>query len=320
MAARAAYDPRYLLVGNLLQIIRDRQEWADRTSPYLSYDWCKAAATLEQGSQWELAVTQHAEMAYLIRPIPGTSYFDIISPFDFGGVFGDAEEAIRLWQKLYWYMEDRRVVSMFLRCHPKSWASEVFTQHVRDNVVVDLNNTDVQMWEGISKTAQDTVKQGQRAGLDYKPCPISDFMGLYLSNMRELKRDQWYHFPAEWFESIEPMVQCWGAYQDGALRGAHLYVPDGDILFYFLSASDLEYRNACRPNDWMFWQTMLRAKAEGFKLFYLGGGETESLRWFKQKWSRDRVPYYVAKAIFMPDVYRKLSQGRETNYFPAYRG
>lgn len=296
-------------------------------SVYCSHEWVSAAALLEDGGSAERAVWSGCKGIRLVhpfvnRPIGKSGYRDIVSAFDFGGFFGLAAADLFMGDNFVEYCQRQGIVSEFVRFYP--WTVPPAVYHpvkVRDNVIVDLTKSLTTIWAEAHPNARGPAKQAEKAGLRAERCPIEDFLLLYHKNVIELKRDPYYLFSHAWAKAVEPMTECWGAYTPGGdLIGAHLYVKDTAPrrLFYFLSASDLAQRKL-RPNDFLFWQTIQRAKAEGYLVFHLGGGETESLQQFKAKWSPDRIPYYIGKRIYLPDVYQRLSAGRQTNFFPAYR-
>jgi hypothetical protein len=68
---------------------------------------------------------------------------------------------------------------------------------------------------------------------------------------------------------------------------------------------------------------MLWAKRAGKRRFVLGGGHEPDDGIFRYKRSfapGGLVPFEVGMRVLDPERYAELSGGRETTFFPAYRG
>jgi len=113
----------------------------------------------------------------------------------------------------------------------------------------------------------------------------------------------------------------------GLTAASALFLRHGEYLDYFLAASSPKFL-PLYPNDFMIYEVACWARRQGLKWFHLGGG-SKSLAFFKEGFSKDRIPYFLGKKVHDPEVYDALVRQRllelknagevDTNYFPAYR-
>jgi len=299
-------------------------------SVYGSYEYCKASELLEPDGRCELAVSYDKSgnfiaHPYIRRSIKDSEYSDLICPFDYGGFWfstvkpAEKKNLIEVFNSYFrQYCVEEGIVSEFMRVHPWTLAPNFYdVSLVRDNVVVDIGKSIDQIVDGFASSVKGDLRKSQEAEIVVEKISIQDFMSRSYVETIKKGRSNFYLFSREWARLIDISgnVLCLGAFaSDGNLASAHVYVKDGDILLYFLSASNDKYLH-CRPNDAILWHVMNTNKE--FQFLHLGGGTPESLMKFKQKFSPRRVPYYQASAIFLTDVYDcipTLGTG-----FPRYR-
>lgn len=132
-------------------------------------------------------------------------------------------------------------------------------------------------------------------------------------------------FPPAHFEALAAMqgVVCVGAFHDGALVAAHLWIVHGDCVHSHLAASSaLGYAlNA----SYAVYDYSIRFFA-GARVMNLGGGAgsaddpADGLARFKRGFANARAQGYLCGAILNPGVYAHLAQGIPPGaYFPLYR-
>ena len=296
-------------------------------SVYASWEWVAAAAVcVDQGMPQLFYVEDRSGdillHPYIRRQIPGTNYFDLVSPFDFGGFWlsnptGPSAAALIAATSGEWgeRCKAHNVVSEFVRLHPRSAAPAGYTlKSTRDSVVIDLSTPET-LAAGLSAKLRTDLRKVAASPLHLDSVGPAEFLALYRKSVNAKGRSNYYLFPDEWLGGLSS-VRYVGAFDEaGQLCSAHTYVCDWPHLFYFLAASEpdlLEHK----PNDCILWATAQWAQAEGYETLYLGGGSPRSLMHYKEKWSTLRVPYWTARRVFLPSVYQELA----SEFFPAYRG
>lgn len=301
-----------------------------------------AAAKLESGGLPRLAVWETRQGCvihpFVQRPVPGREgKSDLISPYDFGGFWFSSNDKARRKSLLAGFepafvdwARQSNVVCEFIRFHPFSGVGELsfdqyqVTLHC-DNVFVDLSQGYEAAWRGYHPTRRRQVKQGQRGRLQMAfGDDFGQFVTLYHRNLDTLGADAFYYFPVSFLQSIGDNLELrYFNAPDGRLVAAHTYLIDGDTVFAYLCHSERDSLGL-RPNDFAYDAAIRDFAARGFRRLHFGGG-SPSLYRYKAKFSPDRVPYYVGRAVFDPDAYRALTEARAANgpidsgYFPAYR-
>lgn len=104
--------------------------------------------------------------------------------------------------------------------------------------------------------------------------------------------------------------------------GLHLWYLSGEVAYSHLAASS--ERGYELMSAYALHRFALKRFAGRVRWLDLGagagaGGEGGGLDRFKRGWSTGTRTAYLCGRVFDREVYKKLSQGRETGYFPAYR-
>lgn len=132
-------------------------------------------------------------------------------------------------------------------------------------------------------------------------------------------------FPRSYFEALcnlSPIT--FGAFVEGELVGAHIcFEYQGYGYSHLGASSELGYKLGATYGLYDFMLTHF--KERGAKAFDLGGGAgavsaSAGLTFFKQGFSNDSVMCYLCGKIIDEAAYQALSAGKETRFFPAYRG
>jgi hypothetical protein len=335
----------------MFSIIRYEEDWqriykrlpAPKT--LLHYKYVSAAATLEQDGDAELAVWQDGETLiahpYIRRAIPqAAGFYDLRSAFEFGGFWHGAVDAPptaraldRFDRAFEQYCSANHIVCEFIRFHPYlPYVSETESSYELsnqvENIAIALNQSYDEIFAGYHTSKQKQVRQGRRHGLRISTSEDYDtFVKTYHENLDRLDADEFYYFPTSFFQAVCEFLEIKLIRDaDGELCAAHCYLRDGDIIHAFLCHAKQE-KLSLRPNDYAYDAVISDAVNSTYAHFHFGGG-TPSLSAYKKQFSSKTIPYVTGRKIFMPDVYRTLTNARQTQigepnniagYFPAYR-
>ncbi len=260
------------------------------------------------------------------RPIEGTKYFDIVSPYGYSGpvmLFNNADYAYRtleFFRAFDGYCKDNNIVAEFSRLHPfiaNHFWKEVHYEH--DVYYVDLMQSEDEIWRGFDKGCKSAIKQAQRKGYTWGREPnLRAFVDLYYNTMTKDSAAPPYYFNDGFWTKLNRLGEFMRVLnEEGEPVAIACFLTYGDYCHYFLSASD----RSSGGTNLLLWETMKWAKSIGCKVFNLGGGlkEGDKLESFKRSFSHTSKPFCTYRRIHNEDVYNKLSEGIETTFFPAYR-
>ncbi|SER60205.1 peptidoglycan bridge formation glycyltransferase FemA/FemB family protein [Salisediminibacterium halotolerans] len=281
------------------------------------------------------------------EPIQGVTYYDIVTPYGYGGPLvtdiekdTDVSELIAAFQAAFQrFCIDERIVTEFIRFHPLLGNGELFqtmydAAYDRDTVGTNLKDYDDPFQAEFSKSARNDVRRALRNGVTYRvtenPKNLDTFKTFYYRTMMKNNATDYYFFSDRYFASC---INDFGdhlllveAEYDGATIGAGLFFTWGKMIHWHLSGTDktkLEFA----PEYVLTYAITEWGKANGYDIIHHGGGRTnapdDSLYQFKKKFGKHtRFPFYTAKKIWNPAVYeaicRQTATDSETNFFPPY--
>lgn len=279
-----------------------------------------------------------------------TSFFDLITPYEYGGVIYKTEKKIfDLFQELFVkYCNDNKIVSEFQRIDPflkqESEANEHLIKYhlARQNVVVDLSLSQDELFQSYHKNNRRDVRKAERSGVSVKSYAagkesIESFKSIYYQTMEEKQAGQLYFFNEDYFSKLRSLaydkLAVFIAYTENAEAvSACLILKKGPYAHYHLSGSNRGYTALCSSNL-LIHQAILTLKKEGLKYLHLGGASADQvgLYRFKSKFSSQTIPYFVSNRIFNEYLYKQINEKvaieknidksklKEIKGFPIYR-
>jgi hypothetical protein len=283
----------------------------------------------------------------LLRPLPGSTGVDAVSPYGYPGPVSDAPlDDDASWraavQSLLDCLRSRGVVACFVRLHPLlpgrlDALARIGTvvQHGH-TVSIDLTAPGDVLWARTRSNHRRNIEQARRSGLqvvidDWSRLP--EFVEAYHETMRRVGATESYFFPPAYFRSLGDHVpgSLHLAVVDdaGTFAGGGIFFEQDGIVQYHLGATRSVYLPR-QPTKLMFDEVRRWAAARGDRAFHLGGGvggRVNPLFHFKAGFSDDRPPFFTWR--FVPDPQRYAAAlgaaGRElpvddSGWFPAYRG
>jgi Acetyltransferase (GNAT) domain len=293
---------------------------------YLLRAYVEASCVLDPG---EPVLLEHdgVVMACIVRAIPGTDAYDVITPYGYGGPVGkgDFHGAYERW------CAGRTIVSTFVRFHP------LYENH-RDAPYASFASATVgwplegDLLAGMHGKHRNVVRKAQREGVavDVTAAPedLSAFVALYEQTMERQEAAGYYFFPPAYWElltALEGNLVRFDSLADGEVVASALCLRGDRWLHYHLGATANSARDLGASNL-LLYTAALWGQTQGLEEFHLGGGagaKEDSLYAFKQRFSPNgRREFWVGKLVHDEEAYRRLSGGVDIDvagFFPAYR-
>jgi UDP-N-acetylbacillosamine alanyltransferase len=261
--------------------------------------------------------------------------YDLESHYGYGGPLSTSDEPEFLQRAFTAYRQkcaDENIVCEFIRFHPYNFIGKqahYFDFHIYDRnvVVVDLAEDTTTRWQHYSKTTRNILrKAAQDLKVAINQLTIDDFIALYTQAMEKNGAADFYYFSPQYFKMLTqlPRVELISVTLNEVLLSCGYFMYGQDIAHYHLSANNsaLSKENG---NYFLLEAAFERAKALGCKKMMLGGGRTsnteDSLLKFKQKFSNETLPFYIAGINFLPTIKNELNalwQKQYGNNLPPY--
>ena len=274
---------------------------------------------------------------FYLRPVEGTPWFDIVSPYGYAGpvAVGENPDWPAYLAAFHAHCLERGIIAEFGRLHPFEAnqrhlaADEILQGH--GIVYIDLRQSDYEIRAGMDKGCRSAVSKARRYGLevDFMPRISPAFVWLYLETMRRLDTDPKYIFNPTFFCNLEDWLK--GRFTNisikyrGKLIASALLLYHGRYGHYFLAGSDWGAREYC-ANNLLIFESIAWLRERDCRIFNLGGGliHGDSLESFKQSFSPLSVPFFQYRKIHNQAVYDALCRVKDidpasSGYFPAYR-
>lgn len=319
---------------------------------YFTEDYAQVNALLEGGEAVHLdidspygRVTHTAIKRKVDTLIDGVQYYDLVTPYGYGGPFvhehTDIDSLIDTYRdEMETYCRSEKIISEFVRFHPLFQNQEAFRQiydveYMRETVATDLLGSEDAFQNEFNATARRRVRKLVRD--DRFSClvasgfnDIEDFVDIYRETMDRHHASDFYYFDRAYFEGLKEkfgkQILTTSVYFEGKIIAMGLYFISGTVVHDHLNGTRAEHLQHS-PAYLLKYTMMNWAKANGASLIHYGGGVTndpeDSVLKFKRGFSRNTAfKFHVGRKVWNVPVYdamcRELGVG-ETDYFPAYR-
>lgn len=259
--------------------------------------------------------------AFHVAPVPDTDFFDVQSPYGYGGPISTSTDPVFLERASKAYCQwckDNRILAEFIRFHPLLQNQQYYHGEVlydRKTVWIDLSQEE--LFKGYKSRTRNAIRKALKHGVTVEWCTGEEFFVhfplLYNSLMRELKTSSFYFFSDEYYNAwkasdLAHYALCkW----EGDIVAASIFFGDANIIEYHLSASNDLGRRVSATN------LLLHNAAEYFKelgcsYLHLGGGtsaeEENPLFFFKSGFSEKSSLFHIGKTIYFPEIYDQLKK------------
>lgn len=281
-----------------------------------------------------------AEDSRFSGKIPENTYFDLITPYGYGGwlVEGDGDTEVLFLEYENWARENN-IVSEFVRFHPVL-DNAAFSNPFYDvislggTIAMDISSEET-IWANITSKNRNMIRKAEKNGITIHKGRSTElfetFREIYNATMDKDDADKYYYFEPEFYESIlndlyENAQIFYARNEEKKIIAASIIFSENGRLNYHLSGSVREYQHLA-PTNLLLYKAALWGSENGCKTFHLGGGVgsgEDSLFKFKKSFYRGELcRYHIGKKIFMKEEYDMLLSLRDeklqSRFFPEYR-
>lgn len=280
-------------------------------------------------------------------PIHGVSYFDISTPYGYGGPrIIDCESADKcqlvgaFHDAFEEYCEKEHIIYEFVRFHPLSTNAQDFSTCYELSFRRYTTGTNLKDYENpvkseFSKSKQKSIRKALEAGVEYRvienPGDLEEFKRIYYSTMTRKNAASVYYFTDEYFKSLlnffGKQILLVEVLYEGRVIGMGLNLLYGKIIHIHLSGTLAEYHQLS-ASFVMRYALVEWGKVHGMELIHEGGGVTgeidDPLYLFKKQFGKNtEFKFYVSRKIWNREVYSRLCQTagtqEELGSLPVYR-
>lgn len=280
--------------------------------------------------------------------IPEGSYYDLISPYGYGGFLLDGqvddENLKLLYDEFLQLMKDNNIICNFTRYSPvlKNAIPMKKIFNVIDlgkTVAMDLASEEL-IWNNIIGKCHNKINKAKRKGLTVHHSNADfglykTFMEIYKETMDHDDAVDYYYFSEEFYRSIHEDLhdeyELFYVEFEGKIIAMAIMLFANGYMHYHLSGSLVEYRNMA-PTNLLLYEAALWGCQKGLKLLHLGGGVgsgDDSLYIFKMSFNKNSdFQFSISKDVFDQEKYDELVRIRknsdesfnaESSFFPLYR-
>ena len=263
-------------------------------------------------------------------------YFDLSSPYGYGGFWGNISDYKALNQEYHSYCVNNHYICEFVRFDLFGEFYKYYDGKVESrthNVIRSLEMPIDEIWMDFKQKVRKNVKKANRNGLkvvlDNTGKFLDDFLRIYYATMERSEAEAEYYFSRNFFEKLNEMknnIMYFHVEYEDKIISTELVIYGAENAYSYLGGTDKDYFEV-RPNDFLKYEIIKWAKEKGLKNFVLGGGYGTDDGIFQYKASlapHGIEDFYIGKKIYNEELYKKLvglcSEIKNKEYFPLYRG
>ena len=313
---------------------------SEYTRLYETSDYQRFEFLYEQGQNFLQNIAIKRPIRQIGQHSLTENYFDLETPYGYGGFLTNCEEADFINRALSAYGEQclkENIIAEFIRFHPFNDFAVKFGSLLdlcaldRQVVIVDLILEKDVRWSAYSSTARNLLRRAQEQLTVSQSADIDKFRQIYNQTMDRNKASDFYYFSEEYYRSLianKNVILLEIKHETNTIAmGFFMFGPQ--IAHYHLSANTGEglHLNA---NYLMLDTAFDLGKEKGCGVFLLGGGRTndpaDPLLRFKQKFSGQTRDFYIAGKVYNQQKYneyvnmwKEQNPGDERKYFLKYR-
>ena len=279
--------------------------------------------------------------------IPPKTYYDLVTPYGYGGGVAEGEKEateLKKYKAAYEaYCARQGIVSEFVRFHPlmgnaRDMAELYQIQSLGATVAIEMQSAE-QIWEDFSSANRNKIRKAQKNGVTIfwgrSAELLQQFHCMYNGTMDKDQAKPYYYFGDEFYNSILEDLKhhflIFYAVCQGKMAAMSLILFANQQLHYHLSASDPAF-NFVAPTNLLIYESALWGLENGFQSLHLGGGlgsRMDELYRFKKTFNKQKdLEFAVGRRIFFEESYNELVEIRKNStpdfdssaaFFPLYR-
>lgn len=328
-----------ILYGNINDLPTDVSCLLDQGKTYFSPQYCQIVAKYEPGGEpffyflksgddfvyYQFVKRDIAEEVSSVKP---GAFFDIITPFDFGGYCYSTPFLLETFFKAFTlWCKQNKIVSEFIRFNPlydtdyTTIGQYLRMRPLREQIYIDLR-TD--FYAEYADSRKRNIKKAQKTyEYDFVSVDMDCFYEIYCQTMARIDADNFYYFDKEILQKLvdSSLGRLFGISLNDKVVAAMLVIEERVDVYYQLGGTLHEHLQT------NLFSVLIDSVANYYKnrkkKFLLGGG-SDSIYMFKKRFSGAdcRAPYVVGMQVHDKEVYDELTRmaARTGNtFFPAYR-
>ncbi len=280
-----------------------------------------------------------AEGTALAGKVNAKTYYDLVSPYGYGGFSGNITDYDELNSTYNAHCSEQGYVCEFVRFslftdYYKFYDGKVETR--THNVIRSLDITLDEMWMDFKQKVRKNVKKANEKNLEIKientGENLEDFLSIYYSTMDRSNAKDEYYFSEGFYKAINEMkdnIMYFHVVYEGKIISTELVIYGSEHAYSYLGGTNREYFDL-RPNDFLKYEIIKWAKEKGLKSFVLGGGYGSDDGIFQYKTClapHGVVDFYIGEKIFDKERYCELVELHKKDnpdcitsaFFPQYR-
>ncbi len=267
-------------------------------------------------------------------------YYDLETPYGYGGYFINTDNTAFLQRALKAYDKQcikENIIADFIRFHPFYTHTEQFKDYLdffsldRLTIFVDNSPSKEDRWKTYSKKVRSKLRKCEKFLTFDESDDLDTFLKLYYATMDRNRADSFYYFDKTYFKRLFdlPYSRLLSVSDDEEIVSMSFMLIGKDIAHAHLSANLTDKLNL-NANYFLLDKLFDFARNEGCRFSFLGGGRSnavdDSLLRFKQQFSNQTIPFYIAGKVHNRKVYdmycniwEKENPEINVNYFLKYR-
>lgn len=277
-----------------------------------------------------------------IHKIEEGKYFDLSTPYGYGGFIIEGDNVNTLNQEYCQFCKENNIITEFARFHPIlnnviSIEKMYDLINLGNTVTIDISDEDI-IWNNLTSKNRNMIRKAQKLGVEIyygrDAYLIEEFMSIYNETMNKDNAKKYYYFDKEFYEITlnnlpENSIFFYAKVND-KIAAMAIVLFGNEKVHYHLSGSRKEYSQYALTNL-LLYRTALWGNKNGYKIFHLGGGlgaKRDNLYKFKKSFNKQKdKEFYIGKKIFDKKSYEELIEIRKNTcandlddkYFPQYR-
>ena len=266
------------------------------------------------------------DLGAIFNHLPMNKYFDIVTPFDYGGIEYSHESLLNeFFEKFEIFCKKNNIISSFIKFAPTyKFNFEIIKNFMNIKKVNDLIyiNLEEEYKRHYSRGRKSNINKIKKLNYTIRNIEVKSFYTLYLESMDRNLANEYFYFDQSTLEQLvlKKFARIFAIYIDDVLVSSIMVIDESDCSYYFLGATYTN-RLSINANALLFDEVFQILKKEKKKKFFLGGGR-EGVYEFKRRFSNKTLPYYIGSKIFNHNIYQELvkyNKMEQNDFFPQYR-
>ncbi|TLD96499.1 GNAT family N-acetyltransferase [Helicobacter jaachi] len=284
--------------------------------------------TQQQGAQGQKLFYNIAQ----VQSIPDTPYFDMSSPYGYGGYYTNSSDQAFLQDALCAQAKQARakhIIAEFIRFHPYFAHTRAFEPLLdffakeRDIVVVSTDSKT--RFAHYSSRLRGKLRKARQLLSITQSRDVSAFHTLYTQTMERNGAQDFYFFSRQYLSNLLSLKDCimLEARYQGQIVAMGIFLFDNLCGYYHLGANaPLSLSHNLNAMGALFEAFFELSAERGLQTCILGGGRSgdsaDSLFVFKKQFATTLIPFYIGGMVYDSAAYNRLSVA-DSKYFLSYR-